>query len=89
MKKVIVSIGARIPFVTAKKSDIESLFEQMCVMNNSFHNRPNVSFTVTSKSTGKTVNVDWTYFDSVTDETKHDGIVYLDKLVDILLADIA
>jgi len=89
MKKVIVSIGSRAPFTTMKKSDIESLFEQMCFINNNFHGRPDISFTITSNSTGKTVKVDFTYFDSIADNATHNGFLWLNEMVDILLADIA
>lgn len=88
MKKVSVSINNKESFMTTKRFDIENLFSQMCQINNSFHIRPNVSFTVTCNKTNKAVKIDWEYYDKIAEKAYHDNLLHLDELVDAVLLDL-
>lgn len=88
MKRLLVSINNRAPYETQRKCDIENLFEQMIDINNGFCRRPEVSFTVVSVRTNKTVTVDWDYFDKLIPLASHDGYLWTNEMANLLLSDL-
>jgi hypothetical protein len=82
MKKVLVSVNGKKPFETRKKEDLENLLEQMFAIKNRFRSLPNCSFSV---SAAKTILIDWTCLNSLTEEARHGNTVHLNQLIDKLL----